>query len=85
MPAEWMSDANCRKVSPTPFFLSDELGVERAQKICRGRPVAEPCLKYALVHHIDHRVWGGASERERRRIARRRRQSIVLRSLETAC
>ncbi|HEX3334789.1 MAG TPA: WhiB family transcriptional regulator, partial [Acidimicrobiales bacterium] len=31
--------------------------------------------EYALEHHIDHGVWGGASERERRRILRRRRLS----------
>ena len=31
------------------------------------------CLEYALTYRIDHGVWGGASERERRRILRRRR------------
>jgi WhiB family redox-sensing transcriptional regulator len=35
--------------------------------------VKEPCLEYALTYRIDHGVWGGASERERRRILRRRR------------
>ena len=31
------------------------------------------CLEYALANRIDHGVWGGTSERERRRILRRRR------------
>ncbi|HEY1826569.1 MAG TPA: WhiB family transcriptional regulator [Acidimicrobiales bacterium] len=41
--------------------------------MCAECPVASPCLEYALENHIDHGVWGGASERERRRILRRRR------------
>jgi WhiB family redox-sensing transcriptional regulator len=51
------------------------MGVLVAQRICAECPVSEPCLEYALEHHIDHGVWGGASERERRRILRRRRLS----------
>jgi WhiB family redox-sensing transcriptional regulator len=35
--------------------------------------VQAPCLEYALRNRIDHGVWGGASERERRRILRQRR------------
>ena len=33
----------------------------------------DQCLEYALRNRIDHGVWGGTSERERRRILRRRR------------
>ena len=46
-----------------------------ARRICAECPVKAPCLEYALQNRIDHGVWGGASERERRRIARRRRLS----------
>jgi hypothetical protein len=49
--------------------------VEIARRICADCPVKEPCLEYALYNRIEHGVWGGASERERRRIARRRRTS----------
>jgi WhiB family redox-sensing transcriptional regulator len=35
--------------------------------------VKSPCLEYAIENRIDHGVWGGASERERRRIMRQRR------------
>jgi len=73
-----MARASCRDVHPSVFFPSDGVGVEVAQQICEGCPVRSPCLEYALEHHIDHGVWGGASERERRRIARRRRAAAKL-------
>ena len=69
----WMLHARCRGANPTEFFPSDGLGVEMAQRICAGCPVRLDCLEYALLHRIEHGVWGGASERERRRILRRRR------------
>jgi WhiB family transcriptional regulator, redox-sensing transcriptional regulator len=69
----WMLHARCRGANPTEFFPSDGLGVEFAQRICTGCPVRVECLEYALLHRIEHGVWGGASERERRRILRRRR------------
>jgi WhiB family redox-sensing transcriptional regulator len=72
----WMLEARCRGASPTEFFPSDGLGVESAQHICDGCPVRLECLEYALLNRIDHGVWGGASERERRRILRRRRELI---------
>ena len=68
-----MTDGNCRSEAPSVFFPSDGVGVEVARKICATCPVKLPCLEYALANGIDHGVWGGASERERRRIARRRR------------
>lgn len=71
--ASWMANARCRDMDPDIFFPSDGLGVEAAQKICAECPVAEQCLEYALTHRIDHGVWGGASERARRRILRERR------------
>jgi WhiB family redox-sensing transcriptional regulator len=43
--------------------------------------VASECLEYALEHHVDHGVWGGKSERERRRIQRaRRRGNLAVRA-----
>jgi WhiB family transcriptional regulator, redox-sensing transcriptional regulator len=73
--ASWMSRSLCRDsgVSPDLFFPSDGAGVDIARKFCADCPVRTPCLEYALRNHIDHGVWGGTSERERRRIARSRR------------
>jgi WhiB family transcriptional regulator, redox-sensing transcriptional regulator len=70
----WMLRAKCRGVNPSEFFPSDGVGVEFAQRICGNCPVRGECLEYALKFRIEHGVWGGASERERRRILRRRRQ-----------
>jgi WhiB family redox-sensing transcriptional regulator len=72
----WMADGLCRDVPPSMFFPSDGVGVERARKVCGECPVLAPCLEYALAHRIDHGVWGGTSERERRRILRRRKLSV---------
>jgi WhiB family redox-sensing transcriptional regulator len=69
----WMMHARCRGASPTEFFPSDGMGVEAAQRVCAKCSVRVDCLEYALEHRIEHGVWGGASERERRRILRRRR------------
>ncbi len=72
----WMMQGNCRLYPPATFFPSDGVGVDKARKICVGCPVTEPCLEYALENRIDHGVWGGCSERERRRILKRRRLAL---------
>ncbi len=69
----WMKDGLCKDLDPDIFFPSDGAGVEVARKICRKCVVKEHCLEYALDNRIDHGVWGGSSERERRRILRVRR------------
>ena len=70
---QWMLSARCRSLAASEFFPSDGVGVDRARKICAQCEVQPECLEYALTYRIDHGVWGGASERERRRIMRRRR------------
>lgn len=73
MELEWMADGKCREVPPSVFFPNDGVGVDAARRICADCPVKGVCLEYALANHIDHGVWGGTSERERRRILRSRR------------
>lgn len=71
---EWRREAACLMTeAPETFFPSDGVGVEVAKRICANCVVRTECLEYALANHIDHGVWGGTSERERRRIMRRRR------------
>jgi WhiB family redox-sensing transcriptional regulator len=71
----WMNDGKCRELAPEVFFPSDGVGVDVARRICSDCPVKAPCLEYALYNRIQHGVWGGASERERRRIAARRQKA----------
>jgi len=69
----WMLRGECRSSTPRTFFPSDSGGVEGAQRVCAVCPVSAECLEYALVNCIEDGVWGGASQRERRRILRHRR------------
>lgn len=69
-----MGQARCRDTNPADFFPSDGVGVELVKRVCAECPVRAECLEYALEYRIDHGVWGGASERERRRILRSRRR-----------
>ncbi len=73
----WMAKGNCAQEPPSTFFPSDGVGVEVARRICGTCPVKDQCLEYALKARIDHGVWGGCSERERRRILKRRRDLAV--------
>ena len=69
----WMSRGACAQSDPNVFFPHDGVGVEIAKAICSDCRIPVPCLEYALAHRIEHGVWGGCSERQRRRILRDRR------------
>jgi WhiB family redox-sensing transcriptional regulator len=77
MDTVWMSEGKCRDIPPATFFPSDGVGVEVARHICVDCKVKTLCLEYALLNRIDHGVWGGTSERERRRILRSRRLATI--------
>ena len=68
-----MLAGNCQDYSPSTFFPSDGVGVDAARAICGDCPVKDRCREYALTERIEHGVWGGCSERERRRILKRRK------------
>ncbi|MCP4434502.1 MAG: WhiB family transcriptional regulator [Actinomycetia bacterium] len=67
-----MAAGNCASSAPAMFFPSDGVGVEVAKRLCEDCPVAVTCLEYAIANRIDHGVWGGTSERQRRRIIKAR-------------
>ncbi len=73
MDTNWMARGNCATHHPDMFFPSDGVGVEVAKRVCEGCVVQDRCLEYALRNRVDHGVWGGCSERQRRRILRARR------------
>ena len=67
----WMDAALCTQVVGD-FFHPDGQGasVREAKLICRSCTVKSDCLAYALAHDERFGVWGGLSERERRRLRR---------------
>jgi len=73
----WRQQARCRGV-PTDLFYPDteenDDAAAPAKAICAECPVREACLEYALAAREKYGVWGGLTERERRRILRHRRR-----------
>lgn len=69
----WMEDGACRDAEVDLWFVERGESSAPAREICARCPVADRCLEYALAHHIKHGIWGGLTERERRRMARSRR------------
>ncbi len=75
MSATWRKHAACRGIDPDVFYpVSDEEAGE-AKAICDQCAVRESCLEHALANREREGVWGGTTERERRRIHRQRRKS----------
>ena len=71
----WERQAACRGLDPTIFYPVSEEDAAEAKSVCRDCSIRQPCLEYALGERERDGVWGGATERERRRIIRRRRRS----------
>lgn len=72
---DWQRDAACRTADVEVFFRSPGYAADEAKAICRRCPVQSECLEYALEERINFGIWGGATERDRRRIRRERGQS----------
>ena len=68
----WQDFANCLGVDPDLFFPERGASTREAKEVCRGCVVREECLEYALANGEKFGIWGGLSERERRRIRRQR-------------
>jgi WhiB family redox-sensing transcriptional regulator len=71
----WRQRAACRGVDPDIFYPVSDEEASDAKAICALCPVQQACLEWALTSRESDGVWGGATERERRRIIRRRRRS----------
>ena len=68
----WQTKANCMGVDPDLFFPERGASTREAKEVCRGCVVREDCLEYALANGEKFGIWGGLSERERRRLRRQR-------------
>jgi len=65
----------CRGLDAGIFYPDDEQDAEVAKQVCEGCSVRHACLEFALARREKIGVWGGATERERRRMLRQRRRS----------
>lgn len=77
---DWRHHAACRDEDPELFFPLSEIGpgarqVDRAKAICARCPVRAQCLEYAIDNGLDHGIFGGTTETERRTLRRRARRN----------
>lgn len=67
---EWQEQALCAQTDPEAFFPEKGGSTREAKRICQACPVQDECLEFALEHDERFGIWGGLSERERRRLKR---------------
>ena len=68
-PSDWVSEALCQTLDPDELFVrgADQ---RRAAVICRRCPVMFQCGVEALENKVEFGVWGGMTERQRRKLIR---------------
>jgi WhiB family transcriptional regulator, redox-sensing transcriptional regulator len=71
LPGDWTELAECTGLTDL-FYPERGDDVTAAKAVCAGCPVKAECLEFAVVNGEAWGVWGGTSERERRRIRRER-------------
>lgn len=69
----WQADALCAQTDPEAFFPEKGGSTRDAKRVCNECPVREACLEYAMDNDERFGIWGGLSERERRRL---RKQAV---------
>src|ERR1700754_351723 len=67
---QWQERGLCAQTDPEAFFPEKGGSTREAKRICLGCEVRDRCLEYALAHDERFGIWGGLSERERRRLKR---------------
>ncbi len=64
----WQEQALCAQTDPEAFFPEKGGSTREAKRVCVSCEVRSECLEYALEHDERFGIWGGLSERERRRL-----------------
>lgn len=67
----WQTDALCAQTDPEAFFPEKGGSTRDAKRICTTCDVRAQCLEYALQNDERFGIWGGLSERERRKLRKR--------------
>lgn len=71
---DWKEDASCLGIDPKLFHPERGESTKEAKAVCRDCVVREECLEFAITSSEKFGVWGGLSERERRRLRKARYQ-----------
>ncbi|PJI94239.1 transcription factor WhiB [Luteimicrobium subarcticum] len=66
----WQERALCAQTDPEAFFPEKGGSTREAKRVCSGCEVRQECLEYALENDERFGIWGGLSERERRKLKR---------------
>ncbi len=69
--ANWQERALCAQTDPEAFFPEKGGSTREAKRVCLACEVRSECLEYALANDERFGIWGGLSERERRRVKKR--------------
>lgn len=69
-PLSWQQEALCAQTDPEAFFPEKGGSTREAKSVCVSCDVRDECLEYALANDERFGIWGGLSERERRRLRR---------------
>jgi WhiB family transcriptional regulator, redox-sensing transcriptional regulator len=72
----WRLDALCAETDPEAFFPEKGGSTRDAKRVCGGCAVRAECLEFALTNDERFGIWGGLSERERRRLRMTRRDAV---------
>ena len=67
----WAIHGACRRYDPELFFPGPDGSADEAKRVCRACPVLDECREWALDHRVRYGIWGGLTERERRRVHRK--------------
>jgi WhiB family redox-sensing transcriptional regulator len=67
----WQERGLCAQTDPEAFFPEKGGSTREAKKVCLTCDVRQECLEYALEHDERFGIWGGLSERERRKLKKR--------------
>lgn len=73
----WRDEALCLEIGGDPFFPEKGEPIADVKRVCQGCPVRAECLEYSIVTNQRYGVWGGVSERNRRKLIAKRREAVA--------
>lgn len=80
----WQDEARCKGRSSTVFYPQRGVPTASARALCKECPVKRECLEYALAADERFGIWGGLSERERRKLQRERKRAAAAVAVKAA-